>query len=61
MEYVMAVHDAFVQWMAQGLLGAAWWQVLLFAGFAFLAVRHVRNQGLFYATLPLLIVRPDRD
>jgi hypothetical protein len=32
-----------------------WWRVVLFAGFAWLALRHVRNQGLFYAALPLLI------
>jgi hypothetical protein len=35
----------------------AWWRVLLFAGFAFLAVRHVRNQGLFFAAFPLLVPR----
>jgi hypothetical protein len=34
-----------------------WWRALLFAGFAFLAIRHVRNQGLFYAAFPLLIPR----
>lgn len=34
-----------------------WWRVLLFAGFAFLAIRHVRNQGLFFAAFPLLIPR----
>src|SRR5688500_12284445 len=34
-----------------------WWRVLLFAGFAFLAIRHVRNQGLFYVAFPLLIPR----
>ena len=34
-----------------------WWRVLLFAGFAFLAIRHVRNQGLFFVALPLLIPR----
>lgn len=34
---------------------ADWWRVLLFAGFAFLAVRHVRNQPLFYAAFPLLV------
>ncbi len=34
-----------------------WWSVLLFAGFAFLAIRHVRNQGLFFAAFPLLIPR----
>ncbi|MFP5247801.1 MAG: hypothetical protein ACLGH0_14000, partial [Thermoanaerobaculia bacterium] len=32
-----------------------WWRVLLFAGFAFLAIRHVRNQALFYAAFPLLV------
>lgn len=32
-----------------------WWRVLLFAGFAFLAIRHVRNQPLFFAAFPLLI------
>ncbi|HYC59834.1 MAG TPA: hypothetical protein VEK79_09735 [Thermoanaerobaculia bacterium] len=35
----------------------AWWRVLLFAGFAFLAIRHVRNQGLFFAAFPLLMPR----
>ncbi len=35
----------------------AWWRVLLLAGFAFLAIRHVRNQGLFYAAFPLLMPR----
>ena len=35
----------------------SWWRVLLFAGFAFLAIRHVRNQGLFFAAFPLLIPR----
>jgi hypothetical protein len=34
-----------------------WWRVALFAGFAFLALRHVRNQGLFYAAFPLLMPR----
>jgi hypothetical protein len=34
-----------------------WWHALLFAGFAFLAIRHVRNQGLFYTAFPLLIPR----
>lgn len=34
-----------------------WWRVLLFAGFAFLAIRHVRNQGLFFVAFPLLIPR----
>lgn len=32
-----------------------WWRVALFAGLAFLALRHVRNQGLFYAAFPLLM------
>lgn len=36
---------------------SAWWQMLLFAGFAFLAIRHVRNQGLFFVAFPLLIPR----
>lgn len=34
---------------------AEWWRVALFAGFAFLAIRHVRDQGLFYAAFPLLV------
>jgi hypothetical protein len=34
-----------------------WWRVALFAGFAFLAIRHVRNQGLFFAAFPLLMPR----
>ncbi len=32
-----------------------WWRLVLFAFFAYLAVRHVRNQGLFYAAFPLLV------
>lgn len=32
-----------------------WWRVALFAAFAWLALRHVRNQGLFYAAFPLLV------
>jgi hypothetical protein len=32
-----------------------WWRVVLFAAFAWLAIRHVRNQGLFYAAFPLLV------
>lgn len=32
-----------------------WWRVVLFAFFAYLAVRHVRNQGLFFAAFPLLV------
>lgn len=35
----------------------AWWRVVLFAGFAYLAIRHVRNQGLFFAAFPLLMPR----
>jgi hypothetical protein len=35
----------------------AWWRVLLFAAFAWLAMRHVRHQGLFFAALPLLVLR----
>jgi hypothetical protein len=34
-----------------------WWRMLLFAGFAFLAIRHVRNQGLFFVAFPLFIPR----
>jgi hypothetical protein len=34
-----------------------WWRALLLAGFAFLALRHVRNQGLFYVAFPLLMPR----
>jgi hypothetical protein len=34
-----------------------WWRALLLAGFAFLAVRHVRNQGLFFAAFPVLMPR----
>ena len=34
-----------------------WWRVLLFAGFAYLAIRHVRNQPLFFAAFPLLVPR----
>lgn len=34
-----------------------WWRVLLFAGLAYLAVRHVRHQGLFFVALPLLVQR----
>nr|MDQ3282944.1 hypothetical protein [Acidobacteriota bacterium] len=30
---------------------------ILFAALAFLAIRHVRNQGLFYAAVPLLLPR----
>jgi len=32
-----------------------WWRPVLFAFFAYLAVRHVRNQGLFFAAFPLLV------
>jgi hypothetical protein len=31
------------------------WRFVLFAGFAFLAIRYVRNQALYFAALPLLI------
>jgi hypothetical protein len=34
-----------------------WGRVLLFAGFAYLAIRHVRNQPLFFAAFPLLLPR----
>jgi stearoyl-CoA desaturase (Delta-9 desaturase) len=30
MDQLWLVHDSLVQWLSQGLLGAAWWQVLLF-------------------------------
>jgi hypothetical protein len=35
----------------------AWWRALLFIGFAYLAIRHVRNQGLFFAAFPLVMPR----
>ncbi|HYC89245.1 MAG TPA: hypothetical protein VEO54_08550 [Thermoanaerobaculia bacterium] len=35
-----------------------WFHIALLAMFAFLAVRHVRNQPLFFAALPLLIPLP---
>ena len=31
------------------------WHIAIFAGLAILAVRHVRNQGLYFAPLPLLL------
>jgi len=34
-----------------------WWRVVLFAGFAYLAIRHVRHQALFFAAFPLLMPR----
>ncbi|HEX8254290.1 MAG TPA: hypothetical protein VF846_14190 [Thermoanaerobaculia bacterium] len=34
-----------------------WGKALLFAGFAYLAIRHVRNQPLFFAAFPLLVPR----
>ncbi len=34
-----------------------WTQALLFAGFAYLALRHVRHQPLFFAAFPLLVPR----
>ena len=37
MEWLMTIHDAAVSWLSDGLLQAAWWQVLLFT----LAVTHV--------------------
>lgn len=33
------------------------WRIIIFAGLALLAARHVRNQGLYFAALPLLIPR----
>ena len=35
-----------------------WWRIALLAMFALLAVRHVRNQPLFFAALPLLVPLP---
>jgi hypothetical protein len=32
-----------------------WWRIALFAGFSFLAIRHVRHQPLFFGAFPLLI------
>ena len=37
MDSLMLVWDALINWLANGLLGAAWWQVLLFA----LVVTHI--------------------
>jgi stearoyl-CoA desaturase (Delta-9 desaturase) len=37
MDSLMLVRDALVNWLAHGLLGAAWWQVVLFA----LVVTHI--------------------
>jgi len=34
-----------------------WWRVALFAALAYLAIRHVRHQGLFFAAFPLLMPR----
>jgi hypothetical protein len=36
------------------------WRFAIFALFAFLAMRYVRNQGLYFATLPLLVPLPKR-
>jgi hypothetical protein len=35
-----------------------WWRIALLALFAILAIRHVRNQPLFFAALPLLVPLP---
>jgi hypothetical protein len=35
-----------------------WWRIALLAMFAFLAIRHVRNQPLFFAAFPMLIPLP---
>ena len=35
-----------------------WWRIALLAMFAFLAIRHVRNQPLFFAAFPLLVPLP---
>lgn len=32
-----------------------WWRMLLVAGLAILAVRHLRNQALFFAALPIVV------
>ena len=37
MNSIMTVHDALVNWLSNGLLGAAWWQVLAFT----LVVTHI--------------------
>lgn len=34
---------------------AQWWRIVLLMLFAYLAVRHVRNQGLFFAAFPILV------
>ena len=34
---------------------AQWWRVALFVMFAYLAIRHVRHQPLFFAAFPLLV------
>src|SRR5579859_7320336 len=34
-----------------------WWRVVVFIGLAGLAVQHVRNQGVYFAPLPLLLPR----
>jgi stearoyl-CoA desaturase (delta-9 desaturase) len=37
MTQLLILHDALVDWLAHGLLGASWWQIVLFT----LAVTHV--------------------
>ena len=41
MDSLMLVWDALINWLAHGLLGAAWWQVLLFT----LVVTHITIAG----------------
>lgn len=37
------------------------WSLVLLLFFGFLAIRFVRNQGLYFASFPLLVAMPDRD
>ncbi|MDP9191721.1 MAG: hypothetical protein M3P06_08450 [Acidobacteriota bacterium] len=53
----LCVLGAAIAFVARRREEGTWWRVLLLAGFAFLAIRHVRNQGLFFAAFPLLIPR----
>lgn len=53
----LCVAGAVIAFLVRRSEEGAWWRVLLLAGFAFLAIRHVRNQGLFYAAFPLLMPR----
>jgi hypothetical protein len=38
-----------------GLRKPEWWRAVLLLLFTYLAVRHVRNQGLFFAAFPILV------